>query len=169
MSKRKICPKCGKEYIYRCRYRCVDCYNEERREHFKQSAEARQRNNTRSKRYYEENKDRIRAKRHHNRKRWEEELQARLGTPYCDVCRMELSWFSQRGESSVHWDHRHGQDGYRPSDAFERKFSLERLDLFLGRDYGRLCAQCNRSLPTDPEDRNRILDHLDSLVQYVRR
>lgn len=150
---------------------CLFCKQEKSDEHFHKSQLLRKISKCIEcvKKYDNNPKAKARRRKHRNlsRKEWEIALQQRFGTPHCQICGRQLRWFGNGKTESVHWDHRNGYDSTRhPSDILRCRYSEERFNEFIARNYGILCNSCNRGLPTDLRLRKGVQSYLGSKIGY---
>lgn len=86
--------------------------------------------------------------------------------PKCAVCNKDLSWTCVGNKSgSVHWDHRHGIGGlsYSPSDWYPSRLCNDKnKQLWLEFDFGILCHNCNKCLPTEGRE-----EWVNNINRYV--
>lgn len=84
----------------------------------------------------------------------------------CQICRKQLSWFNKKRNQSdsVYFDHKHGYKSskirtpshwlrYRPSSQKNRK-------IWESEDFGILCRDCNRILPSSPKRRKQLSEYI---------
>ena len=83
---------------------------------------------------------------------WALYLQNKYGDPICECCNKILSWPGKSKSGSVHFDHRHGGTeviNTAPTKWMRcRRPTLENITIFESCDFGILCDDCNRCLPT---------------------
>ena len=86
--------------------------------------------------------------------------------PTCQVCSKQLTWDIGDKLSIVNFDHRHGGNEVircSPSHWWKRRpCSPENVRIWQDCDFGILCHNCNRALPT----KNRLA-WIQSVVKYM--
>ncbi len=125
-------------------------------------------------RYYKENKKLLYKKSRKFRKKyiaqWYEWLKSEYGNPvHCEICNKTLFFDSGNKRQRPHFDHRDGGKeliGSPPSAVYALKITEERKNLFRSCDFGILCDDCNKFLPTNLEKRNNILI---GIIKYVQK
>jgi hypothetical protein len=118
-----------------------------------------------SSKYYKENKELLYKKSRKFRKKyiaqWYAWLKVEYGNPvHCEICNKELFFDSGNKRQRPHFDHKRGGKeliGSPPSAIYALKITEKRKDLFRKCNFGILCDDCNKFLPTDCERRNESL------------
>lgn len=83
---------------------------------------------------------------------WALYLQNKYSDPFCECCNKKLFWPGKGKSGSVHFDHRHGGieviTGGPTTWMRCRRPTLDNIAIFESCDFGILCDDCNRCLPT---------------------
>jgi hypothetical protein len=152
-----VCEECGldKPLVANRGYnirRCLDCsdlnYRKKQREYYERNRDAVKARTTQAQ------ADRLAA--------WVEHFKSIYGiVPFCQCCNKKLNWPGEGDDksTSVHFDHRHGgieSIKTAPTKWFRsRRPTEENIKIFDDCDFGLLCTDCNRCLPT--QDRGEWL------------
>lgn len=70
----------------------------------------------------------------------------------CQVCGKSIFFNSQNHNTSIHFDHRRGNEPIKGSPVLflrNHKRTPEREAIWKSCDFGMLCQECNRMLPTE--------------------
>lgn len=111
--------------------------------------------------------ERNRKTKNKNRADWVKFFNQYYGSnPECSVCHKKLNWIHIGNKSeAVHWDHQHGKNNldYSPSDWYPSHLcNEENQAIWLEFDFGILCHNCNKSLPTDNREQ-----WVKNVINYV--
>lgn len=106
--------------------------------------------------YYKDNaslvKDRTTKSQAQRISEWATYFQSKYGDPFCECCNKALRWAGQDKKSeSVHFDHRRGNEVINTSPTKWircRRATPTNIAVFESCNFGILCDDCNRCLPT---------------------
>jgi hypothetical protein len=116
-----------------------------------------------------------------NRKQYKNELQKRNASSWegyipkvsnCEICNRIICFNNGDRFEAIHFDHR--VDGCvimrNPSDWLRRhKFTPENIKIWESCNFGKLCAWCNRMLPTQERDRAQFIYKLNKYWETTNK
>ncbi len=168
----KRCAKCKKnksidEFYKRGNSYCIECTHLMNRKSY-------QKNKKWHRNYYKKNKDHIdevsREYATKTKSAWYEWLREEYGYPVkCSLCEKNLYFDHKDKQLAPHFDHRNGEIELlklkSPSGLFRWKINEEKKKLFKSCNFGILCDNCNKLLPSDVNKRKVIAKNLINYVE----